>query len=126
LFKASVKWLLQPGRVDEWGILSAKHGLVMPDRVLEPYELALQHLNARDRERWAARVHDEIVAQWGTDTIYRVLMGGDYRAALDGLMVEDPVACWTQWRIDQGMTRRRAAMGIGLILKALNENRSYY
>ena len=127
MFKFAVQWLLNNKRVTKWGgILSAKHGLVLPDQVLEPYDLHLSKLSARERKAWEEKVHAQIVNLWGQDTIYLVLMGADYRSALHGLLVEDPVACWTQWRRDQGMSGRRASMGIGLILKALKENKPYY
>jgi len=127
MFKASVRWLQHNGRCGEWGgILSAKHGLVLPDQVIEPYDLYLGSMASKQRDAWAERTRSQILAQWSPDIIYMVLMGHDYKAALRGLMVEDPIQCWTQWRINQGMTRRRAAMSIGLILKALNENKPYY
>lgn len=126
LFRLSVRWLNHPGRVAAWGILSAKHGLVLPDQVLEPYDLCLHKLGSRARKQWEEQTRQQIIQQWGSDTIYMVLMGAHYRAALDGLMVEDPIYCWTQWRIDKGMTRRRAAMGIGMIMNALKDNKPYY
>jgi cytoplasmic iron level regulating protein YaaA (DUF328/UPF0246 family) len=125
LFKLSKKWI--SSRCDEWAILSARYGLVMPDQVIEPYDLALSRLPRLKQQRWRDWVHEQLVDKWGEDVIYMILAGAEYRAALRQMpMVEDVIRCWTQWRIDQGMTRRRAAMGIGLIKKALKENRGYY
>jgi hypothetical protein len=42
-----------PGR---WLILSALHGLVDPDTILDPYDLSLRQLSAREREAWGNRV----------------------------------------------------------------------
>src|SRR5207302_7891522 len=39
-----------------WLILSALHGLVMPDDVLAPYDLALADLSAVERRLWGDRV----------------------------------------------------------------------
>jgi hypothetical protein len=127
LFKHAVRWITSNKRVDVWGgILSAKYGLVLPDQVIEPYDMRVSAMKVPAREAWEKNTRQQIIDHWGRDTIYLVLMGSDYRAALDGLLIEDPVACWTQWRLDRGMTRRRAAMSIGLILQALKENRPYY
>jgi hypothetical protein len=133
MFKHAVNWLQHSGRLTiptgrqpNWGILSAKHGLVLPDQVLEPYDVRLSQLPNREQEAWKTKVKGQLAATWGYDCIYLVLMGGDYKSALHGFLVEDPIACWTQWRRDRGMTGRRAAMGIGLILKALKEQHPYY
>lgn len=39
-------------RYEHWGILSAKHHLVDPDRVLMPYDLAMTDLSAEQRWVW--------------------------------------------------------------------------
>ncbi len=39
-----------------WFVLSAKYGLVHPDKVLAPYELTLNTMPVADRRRWARRV----------------------------------------------------------------------
>ena len=41
---------------DRWFVLSAKHGLVEPDRVLEPYDETLKDASVGDRRRWSAAV----------------------------------------------------------------------
>lgn len=37
---------------DAWAILSAKHFLVMPDEVIEPYDLRLEKLDVIRRRQW--------------------------------------------------------------------------
>jgi hypothetical protein len=39
-----------------WFILSAKHGLVEPDTVLEPYDVTLDSASPRERRAWSANV----------------------------------------------------------------------
>ena len=39
-----------------WFVLSAKYGLVHPDKVLAPYELTLNTMRVADRRRWASGV----------------------------------------------------------------------
>jgi hypothetical protein len=43
-------------RADRWAILSAKHGLVEPDAVIEPYDYALRDASLEKRRAWGARV----------------------------------------------------------------------
>jgi len=45
---------------DRWFILSAKHGLLRPDEVIEPYDLSMAHLAADERRAWAAGVAEEL------------------------------------------------------------------
>lgn len=48
---------------DEWAILSAKHGLVLPDQVLAPYEQRLPS-RGEDQLAWARRVNEAIRRRW--------------------------------------------------------------
>jgi hypothetical protein len=41
---------------DRWFILSAKHGLVDPDDVLDPYDETLNGASEAHRRQWSARV----------------------------------------------------------------------
>lgn len=41
---------------DRWFILSAKHGLVEPDRVLDPYDETLKAASEARRRRWSSEV----------------------------------------------------------------------
>ena len=41
---------------DRWYILSAKHGLVSPGQVLEPYNLTLNTMRKAERIQWAENV----------------------------------------------------------------------
>jgi Family of unknown function (DUF6884) len=47
---------------DRWFIISAKHGLVSPDEVLEPYEETLNGKSTADKRSWAAAVLRELDA----------------------------------------------------------------
>ncbi|HUU98231.1 MAG TPA: hypothetical protein VM487_21065 [Phycisphaerae bacterium] len=88
LFRLSRSWVLQRmsrGQLDAWAILSAKHGLVMPDQMLEPYELALSDLSRPERAAWASAVRDQLVATFGRGARYSVLAGADYSGAVAGL-----------------------------------------
>ena len=52
-------------RAPHWFILSALHGLVRPDQVLEPYDMALAGQSRQYREAWAGRVVEDLRAQVG-------------------------------------------------------------
>ncbi len=62
-----------------WYVLSAKHGLLEPASVIEPYDVTLTTMGVRDRRHWAARVATQLerVVQPGDRVI--VLAGARYR-----------------------------------------------
>lgn len=111
-FRLCRTWLEQQG-LDAWGILSAEHGLVLPEQVLEPYDVALGQLDAGARRSWAISTRCQLQAQW-PEARYLVLAGAPYRAALAGLPADDVLAAW-------GHEERQAGrrMGIGAIKKRL-------
>ncbi len=88
LFKKSVAWL-KP-RVNTWAILSAKHGLVLPDDVIEPYDMTLNNMRANERASWAFNTGIQLRAKFPAAT-YVVLAGKRYRAALHGLIYTAPM-----------------------------------
>nr|WP_198585955.1 DUF6884 domain-containing protein [Pararhizobium haloflavum] len=45
---------------DPWFILSAEHGLLAPDRVIEPYERTLNTMSVADRRAWAQQVQEQM------------------------------------------------------------------
>lgn len=54
LFRAATEYVEQ--RFDRWAILSAKHGVVHPNRLLSPYDVAMADLDAQARQSWGANV----------------------------------------------------------------------
>lgn len=84
---------------DEWWILSAKHGLVHPEDLLEPYDLSLKQLGRSDRRTWSEHVlrsFDERVGSTADDVV-EIHAGAEYRefGLVDGLkrrglVVENP------------------------------------
>lgn len=74
----------------EWWILSALHGLVHPDQVLEPYDMTLKDAGRAARRDWSRRVLadlDERVGL-GRGDIVEVHAGAEYRdwGLMDGLL----------------------------------------
>jgi hypothetical protein len=73
----------------EWAILSALHGLVMPDQVLEPYDCTFKDVRARSSspsaavEEWGRKTQAALRARWpGARFVF--LGGRDYAACLRG------------------------------------------
>lgn len=67
-----------------WFILSALHGLVPPDKVIEPYELTLKTMKAADRRAWAERVWRDLKPLLKEKHRVTFLAGMSYREFLAG------------------------------------------
>jgi hypothetical protein len=66
---------------DGWAILSAKHGLVLPRQIVQPYDRSLAHLSQEARMSWAHRTNRELVARF-PGARFVVLAGERYLLAL--------------------------------------------
>jgi hypothetical protein len=65
---------------DRWFVLSAKHGLVTPDEVFEPYEETLNHKSVEAKRDWAARVVVQLIESVDIPgTVFEVHAGAAYR-----------------------------------------------
>lgn len=82
---------------DSWYILSAKHGLVSPSRIIDPYDVTLNAMSIAERRRWSAQVNrqlEEVVVR-GDRLI--MLAGARYREGIQnvqrsrGVEVEIPM-----------------------------------
>jgi hypothetical protein len=80
LFRAARAYAEQRYGAGRW--LSARHGVVEPDALLEPYDLALQSLGANDRRHWSERVAADLARRFPPSTIYWLHAGALYRKAL--------------------------------------------
>lgn len=67
-----------------WWILSAKHHLVHPDAVLEPYEFELSQLKKPQRISWARTCAMQLLAHVGRNSCVELLAGQVYRKHLRG------------------------------------------
>ena len=67
---------------DKWYILSAEHGLIHPEAVIDPYERTLLKMKSAERHEWAARVSSALgqIIQPGDEVI--MLAGERYREDL--------------------------------------------
>jgi len=58
LFLKSKAYAIREGHA--WAILSAKHGIIWPDSVIEDYDVTLNTMPSKDREVWGAMVRDQL------------------------------------------------------------------
>ena len=69
-------------RFDRWFILSAKHGLLDPERVIEPYDLTLNAMTRADRRAWADAVLGDMRKLSSPDDAVAIVAGACYRRDL--------------------------------------------
>lgn len=73
---------------DRWAVLSAKHGLVQPDTVLEPYDMRLgtNHRTSPPIHRWCQMVQAQIEAEYaGSENVSLIVLAGEqYPYAVHG------------------------------------------
>lgn len=84
------------GRADLTYILSAKYGLVPPDRVIAPYDQTLKAMGPDERERWAGQVFAELVRRHGESVsgiTFEFHAGSAYQSDLEPLLRAAGAAC---------------------------------
>jgi hypothetical protein len=65
-------------RGEPWAILSAKHGLVFPDEVIEPYNETLHTKSPAELEQWANEVESRLYSRIPYTVIYSIWGGELY------------------------------------------------
>ena len=73
---------------DEWYILSAKHGLVLPSQVISPYEETLNKKSRAERERWSEGVWSALCPRLRPGDRVLLLAGLNYREYLIPKLVQ--------------------------------------
>jgi hypothetical protein len=91
-----------------WAVLSAKHGVVQPDDVLDPYDQTLSSMTAWERFEWAGKTRRQLEMVFDLGTEFVVLAGKHYRAAVAGLPHTVPMAGLGIGRQLQWLTERLA------------------
>lgn len=82
LFRLNLEYAIAR-RVDAIHILSAKHGLLDLDTVIEPYDMTLNVMSAKDVQAWAERVYQQLLERYDCQpTHFIVLAGQKYRKYL--------------------------------------------
>lgn len=112
LFKLSLRYArsLSPNAIF---VLSAKHGLVGLEQELEPYDVTLNAMSAKEVERWAGRVLDQLRGTADLEKDRIVFMAGQrYRkyllpyvahseAPLRGLGIGEQMRFLKEWTSDE-------------------------
>lgn len=73
---------------DMWYILSALHGLVDPNQLIEPYDFSLNHMKATARKEWAKKVFKQLCDRTPTHAEITIFAGKKYRDYLIPLLTE--------------------------------------
>ena len=68
---------------DAWYILSAEHGVLHPEQVVEPYERTLNTMPKRERITWAERVQQQLIELLPADAEVILLAGLRYREEIE-------------------------------------------
>ena len=73
-----------------WFVVSAEHGLLKPDEVIEPYEQSLADLTEKGKQLWTDKLVNQLSVElstvWGTPHSHEVVLlmgdsgGNDYRS----------------------------------------------
>jgi len=71
-------------RADAWYVLSARYGLLPPERVVAPYNETLKQQSAPARRAWAAQVLHDLCALLQPGDRVLILAGTSYREHLVG------------------------------------------
>lgn len=66
----------------KWYILSAKHGLVLPDQVIPPYSVTLIDMSSDQRRAWARGVAKQLRQKCRAGNLVKILAGHSYREHL--------------------------------------------
>jgi hypothetical protein len=99
---------------DRWYVLSALHGLVRPDTVIEPYDVRLgtNRPSSPPIHQWAGMVRDQLAAELeGLENIALVALAGEqYRTALRNV----------PWRVEVPMQGLGIGQQLGWLTGQLN------
>ena len=60
LFRKAVRYIEEQD-YDDWFILSAKYGLISKEKEIEPYDLTLNNMRAKERKQWAEKVFNDLM-----------------------------------------------------------------
>ena len=69
-------------RFDSFFILSAKHGLLSPDKKIHPYDMTLNNMSKENRKEWSDKVYKEITKITEPNDKIIFLAGENYREFL--------------------------------------------
>jgi hypothetical protein len=80
---------------DSVAIISAKHGLLLPDDVIVPYNLTLNNMNSQERKQWAQMTFVQINSKLSLKDVGKIFFhaGKKYREHLIPKIREIGIPC---------------------------------
>ena len=114
--------------------MSAKHGLVEPNRRLRPYDLALGQIRSEQRREWGEGVAASLEEHYGSlrGAVFQVHAGAPYRraivpplsvigASITAPLERLPLGAQLQWYTNQPQTLRRRTATTVEVRRALRD-----
>lgn len=92
LFSKAVKYVEQQ-KYDDWFILSAKHGLLDKEDIIDSYNVTLNEMKASERKEWANDVFAKLVKMEKVITEIDFYCGQKYREYLIPLLIRKGIKC---------------------------------
>jgi hypothetical protein len=109
LFKKAIEYVKNQ-KYDDWMVLSAKHGLLHMNEVIEPYDETLNNMKVKERRNWAEGVVQSLEKLSLAEVHFYA--GQKYREFLIPLLMERKIVCRVPLE----------GLGIGMQLKFYTDN----
>ncbi|MBP1949890.1 DUF6884 domain-containing protein [Virgibacillus litoralis] len=90
LFTKAVSYI-EKQEYDDWFILSAKHGLLNKETLIDPYDITLLSMNAKQRKDWSHNVFFQLRTL--SDCEFDFYAGSKYREYLIPLLKKEDFIC---------------------------------
>ena len=74
---------------DSWFILSAKHGLLLPEKIISPYNITLNSFSVTQNKKWSKEVFIALQKKLEAKTNITILAGKNYYHYLVPLLVQN-------------------------------------
>jgi cytoplasmic iron level regulating protein YaaA (DUF328/UPF0246 family) len=73
---------------EKWFILSAEHGVLMPNEIISPYERTLNKMSKVERLEWTKKVQRRLLELMPSDASIVILAGERYRKGIVSFLLE--------------------------------------
>jgi hypothetical protein len=115
LFEGS-RWLAEK-RSERWFVLSAKHGLLNPDQMIDPYDESLYGLDEKQLGLWASKVFNQLKQFLHPGSRVVFLAGDRYRTHLEHYLADT--------KIESSAPLRELGIGsqVGWLQKVIREEK---
>lgn len=94
LFNKASRYVEQ-NNYDEWFILSAKHGLLPKEQIIEPYDITLNNMTSFERKEWSLFVLKQLEERFQGQYNIDFYAGKKYREKLIPELEKNGIKCNT-------------------------------